>query len=605
MRHSRPVTAAIALFIVGVFFAGGGTASVGAQTAPDRSDVVLVLDFSASILRDEANRNRFGTALEQIADRVDATSADLVAGDATVSIVQFASKAADYPGCADLRLLGDPAAVAHLADCLRSVAGDYRKGLDPALTRKIGVDTNYVAAMEQAAKHLPADAVRPTMILFTDGKHDVKGVPVSEVAAAQDRLFGSRTPFALLPVGMGLESKDRDALQAGLGRLQVIKGMPSCVSGTTFEWPQVVFESAEDAGSAVAVALQNATCTFTVAPSPTPEPAPVPTPGRVTGIRATPGDGQVVLEWTAPAKAEGVTDYMARCRSGDGADVESTEGTSAEPKAVVTGLTNGLEYRCEVAAVDASAPGAWTPASATVTPFGRPAAPGELIVVAENGAVRINVPADVRAGATDLRYECSGDGGNTWDKTIDVGAAGEAPARIGGLTNGVSYVCRAFAVNATGQSDPSPVSAAVLPCGSTFECNPLLTPVFGVVGAVLAVILALLLVAFIRSRNRGYVLAVVDVVHTANLGRGSKLGIAFIRDPRDNRVTGIEADPHPMADVHLRPLRGNRFEIKDRLGKRITSAGESVVVVDAIGGRHELVLRAFETNAASKVSSRR
>ena len=38
------------------------------------------------------DRNRFGAALERIADRVDATSSDLIAGDTTVSIVQFADE---------------------------------------------------------------------------------------------------------------------------------------------------------------------------------------------------------------------------------------------------------------------------------------------------------------------------------------------------------------------------------------------------------------------------------------------------------------------------------------------------------------------------------
>ena len=50
---------------------------------PDKSDVALVLDFSASILKDAATRNRFGAALERIAARVDETSTDLVAGDTT------------------------------------------------------------------------------------------------------------------------------------------------------------------------------------------------------------------------------------------------------------------------------------------------------------------------------------------------------------------------------------------------------------------------------------------------------------------------------------------------------------------------------------------
>ena len=66
-----------------------------AEATPDSSDVVLVLDFSASILNDERNRTRFASALERMADRVDATSADLVAGDTTVSLVQFAREAKD------------------------------------------------------------------------------------------------------------------------------------------------------------------------------------------------------------------------------------------------------------------------------------------------------------------------------------------------------------------------------------------------------------------------------------------------------------------------------------------------------------------------------
>ena len=163
MSRLGPGTRAVITMVMAALLVGSGLVSnvLAVQPAPDRSEVVLVLDFSASILEDAANRNRFGAALERIADRVDETSSDLVAGDATLTIVQFATKAADYPGCANLRLLGSSATVARFANCLRSVARAYRKGLSPALTRRIGVDTNYVAAMEQAAKHLPADAVRP------------------------------------------------------------------------------------------------------------------------------------------------------------------------------------------------------------------------------------------------------------------------------------------------------------------------------------------------------------------------------------------------------------------------------------------------------------
>src|ERR671910_749756 len=176
---SRRVLSVRALLVVVVgsllFGAGLAPATVRAVEAPDKSDVVMVLDYSASILRDKANRDRFAEALDNMAARVDETSADLVAGDTTVSLIQFATRAADVKGCTDLKLLGNSGAVGAFADCLRSMATAYRKGLDPALTRAIGIDTNYVQALEQAAKHLPADAVRPALIMFTDGKHDVAG----------------------------------------------------------------------------------------------------------------------------------------------------------------------------------------------------------------------------------------------------------------------------------------------------------------------------------------------------------------------------------------------------------------------------------------------
>src|SRR6186997_222922 len=211
-RKRAVITTALAALLIG----SAPTSIVRAQTAPDPSDVVIVLDFSASILDEPADRNRFGAALERIADRVDATSSDLIAGDTTVSIVQFAAKAIDYPRCSDLKLLGSPGGVARFSGCLRSVAAAYRKGLSPALTKRIGIDTNYVAAMDRAAKHLPADAVRPALILFTDGSHDVRGVPTSQVGVTRERLFSTRSPFALLPVGMGLDRTKRAALERSL-----------------------------------------------------------------------------------------------------------------------------------------------------------------------------------------------------------------------------------------------------------------------------------------------------------------------------------------------------------------------------------------------------
>ncbi|HLO35194.1 MAG TPA: fibronectin type III domain-containing protein, partial [Candidatus Deferrimicrobium sp.] len=547
-------------------------------------------DFSASILQDAANRNRFGAALERIADRVDAISTDLVSGDTTVSFVWFATRAADITGCDDIKLLDSPESVSRLGNCLRAVAGAYRRGLATALTKAIGVDTNYVAAMEQAARHLPADAVRPAMILFTDGKHDVKGVPVGLVLPARERLFGSLPSFALLPVGMGLDPKERAALTNGLLGLRVIRNMPACVSGAVFEWPQVVFETAAEAGNAVAVALQDATCTFTAAP--TPSPTPAPTPAAVTGIKLTAGDGRIELAWTRPAAAKDpIVDYRARCRAGDGDWIESTEGVSTEPKATIEGLANGTAYECQVAAVSATATGAWTPAG-SVTPVGRPAPPAKPTVDALDHAVKITVPA--QGGATRIRYECSSDNGASWPATSET-AASDPTSLVDELTNGVDYVCRAFATNAIGVSDASPLSDAVRPCGSLLECNSVLVPVLGGLALLLAAGILIGVVALYRGRTTGYVVAVVDVVHTANVGHGSTLGIGFTRAPGTRSLTGIVAERGPDAELRIRRRRDGRFVVRDRAGRHEVEDGDPVVVIDSVGVRHSLVLRAFDT----------
>jgi hypothetical protein len=70
-------------------------------------------------------------------------------------------------------------------------------------------------------------------------------------------------------------------------------------------------------------------------------------------------------------------------------------------------------------------------------------------------------------------------------------------------------------------------------------------------------------------------------------------------------VTGIVAARGGKPDIRIRQLRGGRFEVKDRTGRYVTTDGEPIVAVDRGGGRHQLVLRAFATNAASEVMSRR
>src|SRR4029077_14777207 len=111
-------------------------------------------------------------------------------------------------------------------------------------------------------------------------------------------------------------------------RVRITRDMPACVGGSTLQWPTVGFDSPDEAGNAVAVALQDATCTFTVAP--TPAPTPRPALGAVRSIGLKGGDGRIDVTWLPPTVApEPVVDYKVRCRAGEGDDwIESTEGVS-------------------------------------------------------------------------------------------------------------------------------------------------------------------------------------------------------------------------------------------------------------------------------------
>ena len=111
--------------------------------------------------------------------------------------------------------------------------------------------------------------------------------------------------------------------------------------------------------------------------------------------------------------------------------------------------------------------------------------------------------------------------------------------------------------------------------------------------------------ALIRGRSPGYVVAVLDVVHTANIGHGSRLGIAIVRQPETRRITGIVADKGRNADIRIRRLRGGRFAVSDRTGRKVVNDGDAVVVADSVGVRHSLALRAFAGSAASRVARSR
>lgn len=597
-RRIRAVIVATLASIALVTMAGASF--VLGQTGSDPSDVVLVFDVSDSILQSQDATNvEFADALDGIADRVAAVAADLASGNAKISFVVFARTAIQYPAnCARLDLHENPAAIARFEACLRSVAGEYRTGAKAPVRAKVNTAyTDHVAALVEAETLLPDASSRAAVIFFTDGENDPPGTSRDneDVVAKVTPAFKGRTPLAILPVGLGSRA---GAFETELGAIYqaFFRDMRPCEGRASFSWPQVVFPSADAAGSAVALALQEVTCSFTVAPTPTPSQAPTPTPialGPPTGVRVLASDRTLTIQWLPPSTgAELVTDYVVRCMPASGGlGVQSEEGVSTDLQTEIRGLVAGTAYTCVVAATDGTTIGAWSPDSEAVVVLGIPGAPSQPRAEPLDAAARLTVDPVAGIPVQQYAYECKSAAGAT------VRGAGPTPTVVvAGLTNGETYQCVAYAESSIGRSPASPPSAIFSPCGGLLECNPWSRWVL--LGVVVAGLLAAgaVFARRYRRRNLTWVTAQVDGGENRPLGWGPELGIRLVQDE-----TGWFATPVPpeSAAVRVRYRGENRFVIT--AGARVVDVhqGDAASVRDDAGAMHTVTLRRYRDQPSS------
>jgi hypothetical protein len=113
--------------------------------------------------------------------------------------------------------------------------------------------------------------------------------------------------------------------------------------------------------------------------APTPPAYPPTAPRDVTAV---PGDGQATVSWQAPESAGSfpVTNYQVRTSPGGATCLVAAPATSCN----IGGLTNGTAYTFEVQALNGAGWGAWSVASAPVTPGGS-ATPSILIIDSRRG----------------------------------------------------------------------------------------------------------------------------------------------------------------------------------------------------------------------------
>lgn len=569
---------------------------VSAQTAEDPSNVVLVFDVSNSILLSKDRTNvEFAAALEDIADRVKASADELAVGNAEISFVVFGRTAITYPnGCGKLALHENPGAVAKLEACLRAIASEYRKGRTAPVRDRINtVDTDHVAALREAADLLPNQTTRSAVIFFTDGQHDPPGTGrdnenvVQQVAAA----FEGQTPLAILPVGLG----------AGAGRFETelraiydayLRDMQPCEGRAAFSWPTIVFPKAEQAGIAVAQALQEVTCSFTFAPPPTappPTPTPPPPPGAPLNVQVLPGDHSMTVKWLGPSEGgDRVTGYVVDCSPDPTRGPIHVEVPVTSTQTEITDLTPGAAMTCSVTALIGDVPGGASAESEAVRILGIPDAPGQPRVEPGDAAARVTVDP-VTSGAQPDQYvfECRNAAGAV---STAVGPEAATSAIVTGLPNGDTFTCVAYAENQIGRSDASVASAAFSPCGGVFECAPWTK--FATLGLLLLAGAFIGVYAWRRysRRNRVWVTAQVDGGANRPLGWGPDLGIDLQRDDGGWFASVL---PFESSEIKVQYRGRERFLVTSKAGIRDVHQGDPALIRDKAGAMHQLILRRY------------
>ena len=182
-----------------------------------------------------------------------------------------------------------------------------------------------------------------------------------------------------------------------------------------------------------------------------------------TSFSAARGDEQVTLTWAAPSNTAGQTiaKYEYRYVESGGAFPTTWKDAGSVLTATVTELDNGTQYNFEVRAVsETDAVG--TTASRSATPSTVPGAP-TLTATATHNSVTLTWTAPSDDGGADItsyRIQRENDDA-TWTTRYN------PPSSVttwtdSGLTNGIEYTYRIFAINLVGMSDWTPTSVDTL-----------------------------------------------------------------------------------------------------------------------------------------------
>lgn len=193
-------------------------------------------------------------------------------------------------------------------------------------------------------------------------------------------------------------------------------------------------------------------------------PRTIPGACGLLAARALPG--AVQLTWRPLSNGGSAILGYAVDYSGDGGRTwtkASPAGADAQPRAVISGLTNGRPYVFRVAAINAVGTGVPSPISAPVIPRALPGAPTNVVATARGAMVTLVwQPPASDGGAAIKNYVAwySIDGGTTWSQ-LETRESAAPTTSVFGLERyrDLSYVFRVAAVNDAGLGGFSAASA--------------------------------------------------------------------------------------------------------------------------------------------------
>jgi fibronectin type 3 domain-containing protein len=189
--------------------------------------------------------------------------------------------------------------------------------------------------------------------------------------------------------------------------------------------------------------------------------APAQAPAAPTGLKATAGNAQVTLSWTASSGATSYNVKRGTTNGGPYTRISSPTGTTFTD----SGLTNGTAYFYVVSAVNSTGESA-NSAQASATPTAPtqpqpPAAPTGLQATAGNTQVTLSWTAS--SGAMSYNVKRGTTSGGPYTK---ISSPATTSFTDTGLTNGVTYFYVVSAVNANGESNNS-AQASATPTGAS------------------------------------------------------------------------------------------------------------------------------------------